>query len=144
MKKCLFITLLLLFSLNFGYSQEVTGIIKYRFMYSKATPQEGKVVGEFIADYDIPAYLYFNSQKSLFNYDKAEYNKELKYKRKEDNYGQMYYIDKSKNALYIREFIYRAVYMTSETIPIIPWQLKNEVKTISGYVCKKAEAEFRG
>jgi GLPGLI family protein len=100
--------------------------------------------------------LYFNTQKSLFDYDKLSYMRkedslevnassgDRPTKRKRDAYGQMYLIDKTIGMLYFREFIYRKPYISQEKIPVIPWQLKNEVKTISGYVCKKAEATFRG
>jgi GLPGLI family protein len=131
------------------YSQNLSGVIKYRFKYSYTTelPEGTIVMGQTPAnEYDLPAYLYFNSQKSLFDYDKLEYNQnEVIYNhRKQDEHGQMYYTDKTLGELYIREFIYGKPYITHEPIPVIAWQLKNEVKTISGYVCKKAETTFRG
>jgi GLPGLI family protein len=128
-----------------GYMQEVTGVIKYKFMYSDESSSQNALSSGVTKSYtEVPSYLYFNAQKSLFDYDKEEYNKELPYKRKQDKYGQMYFMDKTKGELYIREFIYHQKYITHEKIPVIPWQLKNEVKTIAGYVCKKAEATFRG
>jgi GLPGLI family protein len=131
------------------YAQELSGVIKYRFIYSQPVhiPDNVTVVGSQSTEFEVPAYLYFNSQKSLFNYDKLAYKNEeasTTYKRKRDEYGQMYFIDKTKNELYIREFVYAKPYITHESVPIISWQLKNEVKTISGYVCKKAETTFRG
>lgn len=128
-----------------AYGQELSGVIKYRF-----TEYHYGIIR------DIPCFLYFSPQKSLFDYDKVSYMEakdslevsvslgDRPTKRKRDTYGQMYLTDKTKGELYFREFIYRNVYISHEKIPVIPWQLKNEVKTIAGYVCKKAEATFRG
>jgi len=142
------ILVLISFIYVLGCAQDISGVIKYNYTYKQEiqdVSSDTKVVGSMpVSEYNIPAYLYFNAQKSLFDYDKEEYNKELPYKRKQDKYGQMYFMDKTKGELYIREFIYRQKYITHEKIPVIPWQLKNEVKTIAGYVCKKATAEFRG
>ena len=123
-------------------AQNIPGVICYKFI--RPAPVELQ---------STYAYLYFNGEKSLFDYDKTGYitkedslnlvfNKHKQVKR--DIYGQMYVIDKKTGILYFREFIYRKPYISQENIPVIPWQLKNEVKTISGYVCKKAEATFRG
>lgn len=127
--------------LFFAFGQNfITGVIRYKFTYY-----------DFGGVNYVPAYLYFNSQKSLFDYDRLGYIEKSdsvtaysSKKRKQDAYGQMYFLDKTKGEIYIREFIYLKPYITHEKTPVIPWQLKNEVKTILGYVCKKAEATFRG
>lgn len=123
-------------------AQNISGVISYKF--TRPAPVEIR---------STQAYLYFNNEKSLFDYDKILYmtkedsielavNKHKQVKR--DTYGQMYFTDKNSGMLYFREFIYRKPYISQEKIPVIAWQLKNEVKTIAGYVCKKAIAEFRG
>jgi GLPGLI family protein len=130
------------------YTQDLSGVIKYRFVYlhTVETPDNATVVGNPVNKYDFSAYLYFNSQKSLFDYCKLEYKESevLPSTGKYDAHGQMYFIDKTKGELYIREFVYAKPYITHESVPILLWQLKNDVKTILGYVCKKAETTFRG
>ncbi|MCS7077951.1 MAG: GLPGLI family protein [Bacteroidia bacterium] len=147
MKTCFIIIVSLVYCI-YGYSQNLSGVIKYRFWYSYSVemPENATVIGSPAQEFDLPAYLYFNTQKSLFDYDKTEYNRNTPYQntRKDDEHGQMYYIDKTLGELYIREFIYGKPYITHEPIPVINWQIKNEVKTILGYACKKATAEFRG
>jgi GLPGLI family protein len=144
MKPYIIVIFALLSSL-WAYAQELSGVIKYRYLYSKeALPKDSRTVGNYVSDFNLPAYLYFNTNKSLFDYDKLQYSHEVKYDRKYDEHGQMYFIDKKSGMLYFREFIYRGTYISQEKIPVITWELKNEVKTIAEYVCKKATAEFRG
>ncbi|MCS7077950.1 MAG: GLPGLI family protein [Bacteroidia bacterium] len=126
-------------------AQTLSGIIKYNFTLPAP-----------MALRTIPAYLYFNAHKSLFDYDKTAYMRkedslevnaslgDKPTKRKRDDYGQMYLVDRTMNMLHFREFIYGKPYISQEKIPLIHWQLKNEVKTILGFSCKNATAEFRG
>ncbi|MCS7029846.1 MAG: GLPGLI family protein [Bacteroidia bacterium] len=141
--------LILLFGLFLGtylVAQNLSGLIRYNFTFP--APAELRT---------FPAYLYFNTEKSLFDYDKLVYMRkedsmevnasvtgDKPTKRKRDTYGQMYLTDKKTSIIYFREFIYGKPYISQEKIPVIPWQLKNEVKTILGFSCKNATAEFRG
>lgn len=137
------IVIFVLFYSFWASAQSISGVIKYRYKYThNVETSDASVSNKF----DLPAYLYFNTERSLFDHNKLDYQKDEAVipKAKFDEYGQMYFMDKTKGQLYIREFIYAKPYITYEPIPVIAWQLKNEVKTISGYVCKKAEATFRG
>lgn len=106
---------------------------------------------------DIPGYLYFNNNYSLFVYDRIKdqepkdsiethfsYRGIRTPKRYRDDYGQMFCMDKRKNLLYFRVFVNKTAYISQESIPKIEWQLHHDTKIILDKLCKKATTTFRG
>lgn len=156
MKKLSIIILGCLFTTNFLFAQNISGVIKYRT----------KLVQYETNKYDLVSYLYFNAQTSLFVYDRK---KDMEAKdslesnvvsvsyggetiggssypapRKRDEHGRMYLKDNQTQTLKIREFIFRKVYITEEKIPAIKWTIVSERKKIGKFNCQKATTSFRG
>ena len=163
MKTHLFILFYFVFYIS-SISQNFQGMIKYR--YKTVEHNDGT------KNYNIASYLYFTKNQSLYvldrfkdmeekdkserSYKDTEYllklnnpllNKDtLKpFKRKRDEYGQQYFIDRSTQKLKSREFIERKPFVTEEPLPQIKWQISSEGgKKIGKYNCQKARTTFRG
>lgn len=155
MKKAYLIVLFFVFthSLLFAQlAQGISGVIKYRT----------KLIQNEVDKYNLASYLYFNTQTSLFVYDRKqdmeakdsleynpktndEQNSSLAPKsRKRDEYGRMYFKDNQNQTLKIREFILGKPYITTEKTPTIKWVILSEHKKIGKFTCQKAIAPFRG
>lgn len=154
MKKLSLMVLFCVFTHNLLFAQliqSVSGVIKYRIKLNESE----------VNKYDLASYLYFNTQMSLYIYDRRkdiepkdslEYNANrdgqddtlVKARRKRDNYGRMYLKDNETQTLKMREFIHHKPFMTVEKIPILKWTISSERKKIGSFKCQKATTTFRG
>lgn len=92
----------------------------------------------------IVGYLYFDSYRSLFVFDRREDKRIQPASRFRDDYGQMVYCDKNTKTCFFRVFFWIHPYISQESIPILSWQMYPETKIILDKVCKKAITTFRG
>lgn len=61
-----------------------------------------------------------------------------------DSMGNIVYQNRRSKSLFVREKMIKEYVVTEETIPIINWIIKEEIRIIKNYACKKAIAHFRG
>src|SRR5690606_34221093 len=57
---------------------------------------------------------------------------------------ESYYIVPSKNSLQLIYNLNQENFLVNEEFPQINWKVEQEVKTIGGYTCQKAETHFKG
>ena len=63
---------------------------------------------------------------------------------KYDAFGSMLFYDKKNDSVFMREKMPSYYVITKEVTPAINWKISEEWKTILGYKCRKATANFRG
>lgn len=61
-----------------------------------------------------------------------------------DGFGSMLFYDKKNDSVFIREKMPNYYVIAKEVTPTINWKISGEWKTILGYKCRKATANFRG
>ncbi|WP_074407831.1 GLPGLI family protein [Aquimarina megaterium] len=149
MNHLIFITFLI-FNYTVNSQKETIGIVEYQNI----------VNNENGVSFTSPYKLYFNSTISLYRKegDGKQINNE---KSKEEEIGEgttisehkvmksglpqpYYYTNSKTNELVFRESIIGKLYVVSDSIESIPWQLHAEHKKIGAYSCQKAMAKYRG
>jgi GLPGLI family protein len=61
-----------------------------------------------------------------------------------DEYGDMFYLDFTRNKLMIRQIIWGEAFIAEEPIPIMHWNILTDNKKLGNYSCQKATTTFRG
>lgn len=61
-----------------------------------------------------------------------------------DSFGNQVYYNKKIDSVYLREKMYEEYIITREKTPKIKWTITDDTIRILGYLCKMAEADFRG
>lgn len=142
MKK-LFITATLLIYIGSGaICQKAIGTVNYLQNFSNES-------------YEKIATLHFNSQHSLYYYDRSEDGNNHKEIIEDeanlhtiikitDGEGRSFYKNKSNNTLTSRVNIFTKHYIVEEGLPKMKWVLHKDTKMIGTYKCKKATTHFRG
>ncbi|MEM6516789.1 MAG: GLPGLI family protein [Bacteroidota bacterium] len=108
-------------------------------------------------NYTTKSTLYFNAEKSVFTTFKTNKPDDsvLKLTSNEgDSKSYLLNIDSSRkpivfldrktNTLITKVWKFGKYYFLKENIPSIPWDIKQEYKTVSGLNCQKAAGSFRG
>jgi len=104
------------------------------------------------------AVLIFTSEASVFTYSKGEKGFVSKTSDDsdgsqgsvmdgwfQDEIGSVYYKDLKNKKLILREIVWMQPYLTEEpSLPKINWTIQGEQKEVGGFMCQKAEADFRG
>ena len=119
-----------------------------------------KIVYEMILSYNNPtlyeANFYYNQTKSLFEYEEKSNEDFMDYSvgdsvvhehlRTNKIFKHKINIDKTENVLteLVEGFIKKELYEIKEPIPIINWNIRDEVKKINKYDCTEATCNFRG
>lgn len=114
-------------------------------------------VTDAVEDYTTKSVLNFNHKGSLFQTFRNDKHDDTPSKRSIGENGETniriykdsenkpaYFIDKKNNLLITKVRKFEQLYLLTEQIPVIKWDLKQEYKEVSGLNCQKAIGSFRG